>query len=64
VTTEQKILGVLADKQAGMSSAEIGKTTGLSTATLYPALMALEHNGKVISEWEEGDYPRRRIYRL
>jgi DNA-binding PadR family transcriptional regulator len=63
MSPEQKILNALADKPAGMSGAEIGKTIGLGSGTLYPALSRLEHEGKVISEWEQGDYPRRRIYR-
>jgi DNA-binding PadR family transcriptional regulator len=64
MTPEQKILATLSDKMGGMSSAEIGKASGLWSASLYPALSRLEREGKVISEWEEGDYPRRRIYRL
>ena len=64
VLPEHKILAVLNGKPAGMSSAEIGEATGLWSGTLYPALTKLERAGKVIGEWEKGDYPRRRIYRV
>lgn len=63
MTPEQKILAALSEKPEGMSGAEIGEASGLWSAVLYPALSRLEHEGKVISEWAEGDYPRRRIYR-
>ena len=47
MTPEQKILAALSDKMGGMSSAEIGKASGLWSASLYPALSKLEHDGKL-----------------
>lgn len=62
VTAEEKILNALAD--GPKSSAQLGIATGLWSGTLFPALLDLEARKLVISEFADGPYPRRRIYRL
>jgi DNA-binding PadR family transcriptional regulator len=57
---EQKILGALEKKE--LSSVEIQKVTGLWSAVLYPALIALEDKGNIYSYWATEGYPRRRFY--
>jgi DNA-binding PadR family transcriptional regulator len=52
-----------------VSGAEIMRSTGLFSGTLYPILMRLETAGWLASRWEEDDprtlgRPRRRFYRL
>ncbi|WP_288935545.1 helix-turn-helix transcriptional regulator [uncultured Sphingomonas sp.] len=49
------------------AGADIARSTGLKTGTLYPILMRLEEAGWLRSEWEAGDpvemkRPRRRLY--
>ena len=51
------------------SGAEIGRTTGTGSGTLYPLLARLEAAGWLASEWETVDphevgRPRRCLYRL
>jgi PadR family transcriptional regulator PadR len=51
------------------SGAEISRSTGLASGTLYPILFRLEEAGWLESEWEEvvpSDVkrPRRRLYRI
>lgn len=53
--------------QPDIAGADIARTTGLKTGTLYPILMRLEDAGWLKSAWEEGDpstmgRPRRRLY--
>lgn len=50
------------EKNGELSSAELAKATGLWSGTLYPMLETLEIEGQIYSYWEEGEYPRRRIY--
>jgi len=54
---------------AELSGAEIGRTTGLQTGTLYPILFRLETAGWLESHWEAGNpkklgRPRRRLYKI
>lgn len=46
------------------SSAQISAATGLWTGKLYPTLHELEEAGRLVSRWEEGPAPRRRLYKL
>ena len=48
----------------GLSGAQIGKILDIGPGTLYPALMRLEIDRKVVSEWAQEPYPRRRLYRI
>jgi DNA-binding PadR family transcriptional regulator len=53
----------------GLSGAEIARTTGLASGTLYPILFRLEKSAWLQSEWEdinpsEAKRPRRRLYRV
>jgi len=53
----------------GIFGAEITRSAGLKSGTLYPLLLRLEDAGWLISEWEveeapELGRPRRRIYRV
>lgn len=62
ISAEQKILDALEKKE--LSSGEIQKVTGLWSAVLYPALIALEEKGNIYSYWATEKYPRRRFYGL
>jgi DNA-binding PadR family transcriptional regulator len=60
---------LLTRPQAELSGAEIAKSTGLASGTLYPILFRLEKSGWLASHWEEVEAsevkrPRRRLYRL
>jgi Transcriptional regulator PadR-like family len=46
-----------------LSAYAIHTITGLSSARLYPALDWLEHNGNIVSRWEDTERPGRRLYR-
>jgi PadR family transcriptional regulator PadR len=64
-----KVLGALISCKDELSGADIARSTGLSSGTLYPILMRLEHHKWIESEWEDGDprkleRPRRRLYRI
>lgn len=65
-----KVLGALATEQPhGVSGAEIGRSTNLSSGTLYPILFRLERAGWLESCWEaeipqDLGRPRRRYYKL
>lgn len=52
-----------------LAGRDIGKATGISSGTLYPLLVRLDHAGWLTSRWEEIDpheaqRPRRRYRRL
>lgn len=52
-----------------ISGADIARTSGLASGTLYPILLRLESAKWVVSRWEEVDpsemkRPRRRLYKL
>jgi PadR family transcriptional regulator, regulatory protein PadR len=62
-----KVLGALMSSKDELSGADIARTTGLSSGTLYPILMRLEEYKWLDSKWEAGDprklgRPRRRLY--
>jgi PadR family transcriptional regulator, regulatory protein PadR len=53
----------------GLSGAEIARSTGLPSGTLYPILFRLEKSGWLSSHWEEVipsevKRPRRRLYQI
>lgn len=43
---------------------DISKASGLRGGTMYPVLVRLEDRGAVASRFEDGPWPRRRVYRL
>jgi PadR family transcriptional regulator, regulatory protein PadR len=65
-----KVLKLMLEKpREGLSGAEISRTLGLGSGTLYPLLARLENAGWMKSEWEQVDpreigRPRKRFYRL
>lgn len=59
---ERRILAALLDEP--MSGRLLAEFAGLSVAQFYPAISRMEAEGKVVSAWADGPYPRRRIYRL
>jgi PadR family transcriptional regulator, regulatory protein PadR len=64
-----KVLGALISSKDEISGADIARHTKLSSGTLYPILMRLEHHKWITSEWEEGDprklgRPRKRLYQI
>ena len=70
ITTQTlHVLSALVSARDDISGADIARQTKLSSGTLYPILMRLEHHGWIDSEWEEGDprklgRPRRRLYHI
>jgi PadR family transcriptional regulator, regulatory protein PadR len=53
----------------GLSGAEIARSTGLASGTLYPILFRLERTGWLCSHWEDVNpsdekRPRKRLYRV
>jgi len=65
-----KVLGeLMSSALLGMSGADISRTTGIPSGTLYPILIRLEKAGWLSSEWEAGDpstlgRPRKRLYKM
>lgn len=65
-----KIISALMDANVGgASGADLTKSTGVASGTLYPILFRLEKAGWFESEWEKGDpsklgRPRKRLYRI
>lgn len=56
-------------RPAELSGAEIARSTGLRSGTLYPILVRFERAGWLASRWEAGDpqalgRPRRRFYQF
>lgn len=71
ITTQTiKVLAALMSRtQDEVSGADIGRTTGLKSGTLYPTLFRLEEAGWITSRWETDDphelgRPRRRFYQI
>jgi hypothetical protein len=54
-----KILETLTQRP-GSTALQIGEAVGVRN--IYPYLADLEHNGRIWSDWQEGKYPRRRLY--
>ena len=63
------VLSALLSAKQEISGADVARLTKLSSGTLYPILMRLEHHTWIESEWEAGDphklgRPRRRLYKI
>ncbi|WCS27211.1 PadR family transcriptional regulator [Methylobacterium sp. NMS14P] len=60
-----QILSHLANAPAAeRSGAGISKATRVGAGSLYPELAAMESAGLIVSAWDEGPEPRRRLYAL
>jgi len=65
-----KVVGeLMSPTLLGVSGADISKSTGIPSGTLYPILFRLEKAGWLSSEWEEGEAsnlgrPRKRLYKM
>ena len=69
-----KVLRVFLDAFAGnvraeLAGADIMKTAGIASGTLYPILLRLERAGVLTGQWEKArpedlGRPRRRLYRM
>jgi PadR family transcriptional regulator, regulatory protein PadR len=60
---------LLAQPLEELSGAQIARSAGLASGTLYPILFRLEEAGWLISHWEEVEpsevkRPRRRLYHM
>jgi DNA-binding PadR family transcriptional regulator len=60
---------LMSRSSSGISGAEIARSTGLASGTLYPILFRLERSGWLQSHWEdvvpsEVKRPRKRLYRV
>ncbi len=67
--TLKVLIALLQDPRDELSGAQIRKSAGLHTGTLYPILLRLERAGWLESRWEVEDpqslgRPRRRYYRI
>ena len=67
--TLKVLTAFLWESGAELSGAEIARSTGLQTGTLYPILFRLETAGWLTSHWEPGTpqklgRPRRRLYKI
>jgi hypothetical protein len=49
--------------QGELTTTQLTQRTGLSLFRLHVALAGLEGAGRVTSRWQDGPYPRRRLYR-
>jgi DNA-binding IclR family transcriptional regulator len=49
--------------QGEVTTTQVAERTGLNPARAWLALAALEEAGRVSSRWQDGPYPRRRLYR-
>jgi hypothetical protein len=62
---DDRVLASLMDNPR-QSGTELSQSCAMGASILYPTLMRLEKDGKVISEWETPeptpDNPRRRLY--
>jgi len=69
VQTLRVLEAFLANPAEQLSGADVLKSSGLASGTLYPILLRLESAGWFVSKWESIDpssagRPRRRLYRL
>jgi PadR family transcriptional regulator, regulatory protein PadR len=65
--TRRLFLAFAAEPRAWRHGYELYKETGLSSGTLYPALIRLHEQGLLESRWEDsagGGRPPRHVYRL
>lgn len=60
---EDKIVTVLSNTNTALSGCEIRRVTGIWPLSVYQALGKLEELGVITSEWGNGSYRRRRLYR-
>ena len=61
------ILAALATMPGCGTASDLARVLGLSaykTGTMYADLDLLERDGRVVSDWFDGPYPRRRRYML
>lgn len=59
---DEKILELLSSGELSVRQlSEIGQIWFFD---LYPELRKLENQGTIESRWEEGEFPRRRLYKL
>jgi PadR family transcriptional regulator PadR len=69
VQTLRVLEAFLANPAEQLSGADVLKSSGLASGTLYPILLRLESAGWFVSRWESIDpasagRPRKRLYRL
>jgi PadR family transcriptional regulator, regulatory protein PadR len=69
VQVQLVLQALLRDPASEMYGLKLSEETGLQPGTAYPILLRLEHEGWVISRWEDIDpraekRPARRYYRL
>jgi DNA-binding PadR family transcriptional regulator len=67
--TMKVLKAMLENPSERLSGADVARTTGLMSGTLYPILARLEKAGWLESDWEEIDAreagrPRRRLYKI
>lgn len=59
-----EVLGALVGRPAGSWATEIARRCGRPPGSLYPTLVRLESQRRVVSWWAPGPWPRRRLYSL
>lgn len=67
VAQEQRILDLL-QASGEMSGYELGKAAEIGSGSLYPSLMEMERDGRIVSRWgiatAERGWHRPRLYRI
>lgn len=64
MSDDEKILRLFSFRPRTLSGFQIGREAKLDPQDLYPALSRLERRGALVARWDEGEYPRRRLYSL
>lgn len=57
-----RAIGMLRPSQA--SGVPIGRLAGMGPGKVHVVLARLEGSGRVVSDWVDGPFPRRRVYRV
>jgi predicted transcriptional regulator len=60
---EKKVLDLLARKP-GLYLAQISTETGMSISNAIVTTFRLEHAGKLVSQWQDEQQPRKRLYSI
>lgn len=61
MSVADRVMAAIAADQMSTAS-DLQRATGLNTVTMTMVLDRLEREGKIVGEFLDGPYPRRRIY--
>lgn len=63
-TREERLVIDVLRRTPDLSGWPLAQASGLGAGQIYVVLARLERDGRVVSRWQDGPYPRRRLYRL